>query len=172
MLERSGALERAIQGTLMGEPGGKGSGKGQGQGEGEGLARKSSENGKEPGGGGTAGRGLREAILARLAAMGGDPGDPKGQPGSGPHIPDRHNAHRDPLSASGSLRAPSQVGEGERAIQAIHGLGRGADAPPQFREVFPSYDAAAEEGMADERIPAARRRAVKTYFESIRPQDR
>jgi hypothetical protein len=61
------------------------------------------------------------------------------------------------------------VGEGERAVQAIHGLGRGGEAPAAYREVFPSYDAAAEEGIADERIPAARRDAVRRYFQAIRP---
>jgi len=142
----------------------------------------SAEGNGEPGPGGGEGKGdkgsgrgsgagaLRAAILARLAAMGA--AEPDGDPGtgSGPHLPDRHRAHREPLSASGSLRAPSQVTEGARAIQAIRGLGHGADAPTSYREVFPSYDAAAEEGIADERVPAPRRAVVRRYFQSIRPE--
>jgi hypothetical protein len=180
MLERSGALERAIQMALLGREGsGKGSGKGNGKGD-DGLAlgdeRGSGDKGDKSGQGrqgeGSAGAALRAAIMARLAAMGAT--DPDGDPGtgSGPHIPDRKRARREALVASGSLQAPSQVNEGERAIQAIKGLGKGTEPPASYREVFPAYDAAAEEGMADERIPAATRGAVRRYFRSIRPEPR
>jgi hypothetical protein len=74
------------------------------------------------------------------------------------------------LEASGAARAAAQVTEGERAVQAIRGLGRGEQAPGSYREVFPTYDAQIEEGLADERIPAARRAVVRRYFESIRPE--
>ncbi len=172
MLERSGALERAIQMAMLGREGAGEKGE-QGEKGGEGLAMGSGEpggkGGEGPGKGG--GRGaLRAAILARLAAMGA--ADPDSDPGTGtgPHIPDRHRAHRDPLAVTGSLRAPSQVTEGARAIQAIQGLGRGTEPPASYREVFPSYDSAAEEGIADERVPAQRRAAVRRYFQSIRPE--
>jgi hypothetical protein len=182
MLERSGALERAIQMALLGregsgKSGGKGDGKGDGKGEdglGLGDERGSGDKGGDgrKGGDGNATAALRAAIMARLAAMGAT--DPDGDPGtgSGPHIPDRKRARREALVASGSLQAPSQVNEGERAIQALKGLGRGTEPPASYREVFPAYDAAAEEGMADERIPAARRGAVRRYFRSIRPDAR
>ncbi len=164
MLEKSGALEHAIQMAMLGREGeGRGDdgpgrgGKGEGAGEGQGGEKSAA---------------LRSAILARLVAM-GMAGEASGHPGGNtlePHVADRHRAHRDPLAATESLRAPSQVGEGARAIQAIHGLGRGSEPPASYREVFPSYDAAAEEGMADERIPAQRRSAVRRYFQTIRPE--
>jgi hypothetical protein len=193
MLEKSGALERAIQAALLGK-GGEGSGEngepmalagagenggkdGSGK-EGNGGGKDGTGSGKEGTGIGKSGSGgkqgataaLRSAILSRLAAMGmADPPQDDGSNGTGPHVPDRHRQKRAPLIAQGSIRAPSQVGEGPRAIQAINGLGKGTEPPKEYREVFPSYDAAAEEGLADERIPAQRRAAVRRYFQAIRP---
>jgi hypothetical protein len=170
MLEKSGMLERAIQMALLGREGnGKGENGENGKGEGQGMGREG-EGQKGGEGKGNAAGALRSAILARLAAMigsekDGDPGN-----GSGPHMPDHHRSKRAPLEAKGSMRAPSQVGEGARAIQAINGLGKGSEPPASYREVFPSYDAAAEEGLADERVPASRRTAVRRYFQSIRPE--
>jgi hypothetical protein len=169
MLEKSGALERAIQMAMLGR---EGSGEKGAMGPGlEKGADGSGENGEmgTPGSGRGAGATARSALLARLAALGATAA--KGDPGTvlEPHIPDRHRAHRDPLVGSGALQAPSQVTEGARAVQAIRGLGRGSDPPASYREVFPSYDAAAEEGIADEHIPAPRRAAVRRYFQSIRP---
>ncbi|MFT3772339.1 MAG: hypothetical protein QM820_43645 [Minicystis sp.] len=197
MLEKSGALERAIQMAMLGQDGenqgqpgeglamagegqdgngkgGSGEGKGQGGKGGNGKGGKdgsgSGGEGSKQGGGASA---LRKAILARLAAMGvGSSSQQEGgeaSNGSGPHMPDRHRSKRAALAAQGSIRAPSQVGEGPRAIQAINGLGRGTEPPAAYREVFPTYDAAAEEGLADERIPAQRRTAVRRYFQAIRP---
>ena len=40
-----------------------------------------------------------------------------------------------------------------------------------FRDVFPSYESAVEDGLKDERVPAARRGAVRRYFSAIRPGD-
>ncbi|APR75379.1 TolA protein [Minicystis rosea] len=196
MLEKSGALERAIQMAMLGQDGENGGEKGEGMamlgdgkdgegkdGSGQGKGGKGGsgkggkdgngsggEGGKQGGGGASA---LRKAIMARLMAMGvaGAPqegGDASN--GSGPHMPDRHRSKRAALTVQGSVRAPSQVGEGPRAIQAINGLGRGTEPPAAYREVFPTYDAAAEEGLADERIPAQRRAAVRRYFQSIRPE--
>ena len=177
MLEKSGALERAIQMAMLGKEGSGQGDKGDGMAMlGEGQAGENGEgqqgSGKDgKGGKGGAGMQLRNAILARLAAMGmaAAPEGATGE-GSGPHIPDRHRGKHDPIAASGAVRAPSQVGEGQRAIQAINGLGRGTEPPAAYREVFPSYDAAAEEGIADERIPAQRRAAVRRYFQAIRPE--
>jgi hypothetical protein len=159
MLERSGALERAIQMALLGR-----------EGKGDKMALGKGEGGKDGKGGNGEGNGeLRAAIMARLAAMGLSDRSNDASNGSGPHIPDRHRSRREGLVATGSVRAPSQVTEGARAIQAINGLGRGTNPPASYREVFPSYDAAAEEGIADEQIPAQRRAAVKRYFQAIRP---
>jgi hypothetical protein len=170
VLEKSGALERAIQMAMLGRDGEavavaggeQGGGKGGKEGEGQGAS-----GGKQSGG-----SALRRALLARLAAMGAasPPEGADASNGSGPHQPDRGRSKRDAIAASGSIRAPSQVGEGPRAIQAINGLGRGTEPPDAYREVFPTYDAAAEEGLADERIPAQRRAAVRRYFQSIRPE--
>lgn len=173
MLEKSGVLEEAIEMAMLGR---EGEGK---PGEGEGLAMSKGGEGEgggdKPGSGSGKGAGkkgldLRRALASRLAAVGfGDTSSP-GKDGSG-SIPDRHRAKREAMEIKESLRAPSEVGEGERAIQAIQGLGKGSDPPKAYREVFPSYDAAVEEGLADERIPAARRAAVRKYFQSIRPVD-
>ena len=59
------------------------------------------------------------------------------------------------------------------AVAALEGLGRSGDPSEALREVYPRYGVDAEEALASERIPAARRRTVRRYFESIRPdQDR
>lgn len=166
MLEKSGLLEEAIEMAMLGR---------EGQGKpGEGLV-DAGQGGDKPGrgsgkGAGKKGLDLRRALASRLAAIGfgNEPGT--GASGGG-SIPDRHRTKREAIEIKSSLRAPSEVGEGERAIQAIQGLGKGSEAPTAYREVFPSYDAAVEEGLADERIPAARRAAVRKYFQSIRPVD-
>ncbi len=170
MLEKSGILEEAIEMAMLGREGqgkpGEGAGTGEGKGAGEGD-QPGTGSGK---GAGKKGLDLRRALASRLAAIGfgGEPGS--GVDGGG-SIPDRHRTKREAIEVKSSLRAPSEVGEGERAIQAIQGLGKGSEAPKAYREVFPSYDAAVEEGLADERIPAARRAAVRKYFQSIRPVD-
>jgi hypothetical protein len=155
LLKAAGLLEGKLgsgQGFAPGEPGG-------GEPGGPGMAA--------PAGSGDKGASLR----ARLAALGlTNRGQGQGGPGPG-------GGHEDPakvegrkgIEPSGSVRARSAVGEGERAVKALAGLGRGAKNAPAYKEVFPSYDAAVEEGLADERIPAARRVAVRRYFESIRP---
>jgi hypothetical protein len=169
MLERSGMLERAVQAAMLGREGegqGEKGEKGEGKGEGQGQGEKGEGQGGKPG----AGAELRAAILARLVAMGAAETKSFDQPGSGPHIADRQRSKRAALPVEGAIKAPSQVGEGPRAIQAMQGLGRGTEPPKEYREVFPSYDAAAEEGLADERVPAARRAAVRRYFQAIRPE--
>ena len=174
MLEKSGVLEEAIEMAMLGREGlglpGEGEGLAMGKGEGG-----EGEGGDKPGSGSGKGAGkksldLRRALASRLAAVGFGDTSSSGRGASG-SIPDRHRTKREALEIKASLRAPSEVGEGERAIQAIQGLGKGSDPPKAYREVFPSYDAAVEEGLADERIPAARRAAVRKYFQSIRPVD-
>jgi hypothetical protein len=171
MLEKSGLLEEAIEMAMLGREGEGKPGEG-----GQGMAMSEAEGAGKPGGGGS-GKGagkksldLRRALASRLAAVGFGGTSSPGKDGSG-SIPDRHRAKREAMEIKDSLRAPSEVGEGERAIQAIQGLGKGSDPPKAYREVFPSYDAAVEEGLADERVPAARRAAVRKYFQSIRPVD-
>lgn len=196
LLEKSGALSRAIQMAMLGQGGDQqgegmamaggqdGDGEGEnegGAGEGSGKSGKGGKPGEGSGagsasgekGGGSAASALRRAILARLAAVGVAAAPEEGSGasnGSGPHMPDRHRSKRSAIAVSGAIHAPSQVGEGPRAIQAINGLGRGTEPPAAYREVFPTYDAAAEEGLADERIPAARRASVRRYFKAIRPE--
>ncbi len=157
-MRNGGALERAIQMAMLGREGedeaGQGTGMQMGNGEGE---------------GGSPSAALGRAIAARLAAMGVT--SPSGAPGTGDggHLPDRGRSRRKGLEAHGSLHARSQVREGQRAVLAIQGLGRGGESTRAFREVFPSYDAVAEEGIQDESIPAARRAVVRRYFQAIRP---
>ncbi len=172
MLEKSGVLEEAIEMAMLGREGqgkpGEGEGLAMGEGgEGEGGDKPGSGSGK---GAGKKGLDLRRALASRLAAVGFGDTSSSGRDASG-SIPDRRRTKREALEIKESRRAPSEVGEGERAIQAIQGLGKGSDPPKAYREVFPSYDAAVEEGLADERIPAARRAAVRKYFQSIRPVD-
>jgi hypothetical protein len=169
MLEKSGDLERAIEMAMLGKDGQGQDGDGMAMGEGD-SGGQGDKDGNKPGKG-NPGDSLRRALAARLMAMGMS-GQPDTGTDGGGSIPDRKKSKRDALEAKGSIRAPSEVGEGERAIQAIQGLGKGSDPPASYREVFPSYDAAVEEGLADERIPAARRMAVRKYFESIRPGQR
>jgi hypothetical protein len=164
MLEKSGALEAAIQLALLGQEG-----PGQGQSSGQpGEGRGQGANGRgAPGGSGEGA--FNRALAARLAALGmldgrGGASRGGGSPSERPRVPGAA------ITPKGSVRAPSQVTEGERAIQAIQGLGKGSEPPASYREVFPAYDAAVEEGIQDERIPAARRGAVRRYFQSIRPE--
>lgn len=197
MLEKSDALERAIELAMLGKEGegegqgegkeaqgagqgdgegqgkGKGAGEGQGAGEGkgkgQGAGKSASKGGGGKGGGSGKGSDLRRAIALRLAALGFGTESGTGTDGGG-QVPDRQRSHHAALEAKGSIRAPSEVSEGERAIQAIQGLGKGSEAPASYKEVFPSYDAAVEEGLDDERIPPARRSAVRRYFQAIRPE--
>lgn len=74
------------------------------------------------------------------------------------------------LRVSGDLQVRSDVREGERAVSAIEGMGRGGD-PRAYREIFPSYDTVVEDGLREDAVPAARRPTVRRYFSSIRPGD-
>ncbi|MBX3272646.1 MAG: hypothetical protein KF729_20465 [Sandaracinaceae bacterium] len=122
---------------------------------------------------GTGARPLSAAILDRLTALGlaeGPTVSPRGS-GGGPR---RTGRPERAVPVERAAHAPSHVERaGTRAVAALEGLGRSGDPSEALREVYPSYGVDAEEALASERIPAARRRTVRRYFESIRPdQDR
>jgi len=124
----------------------------------------------EPGG---QGRQLSASILNRLTALGlaRGPGTGSGTQGGGANP--RRGRAREGLDAQREVHARSQVreGVGERAVAALEGLGSDGEPTTEYRDVFPSYGVQVEEALGDEHIPAARRRTVRRYFESIRPDD-
>lgn len=171
MLEAAGVLSQAMQMAMAGESGqrgeramsmglammGEGEGEGEGQGQGQGQGKMGSSTA------------LARALALRMAALGLG-GDPSGRPGTGPEgHADNWGKSRPGLPVKGSLRARAQVSEGELAVTAIKGMGRNAEPTKEYRDVYPSYAALAEEAMGDEVVPAAQRRVVRRYFESIRP---
>jgi hypothetical protein len=98
-----------------------------------------------------------------------DKGDPSGAPGSGPGAGDRApGPEQRRVKLGGDLQARTDVREGERAVSAIEGMGRGGD-PRAYREIFPSYDTVVEDGLREDTVPAARRPTVRRYFSAIRP---
>jgi hypothetical protein len=166
MLQAAGALGRSMQ-MAMGEEmgmalmgmdgdgGGAGAGAGEGAGEGEG---KGMDRGA-----------LARALAARLAAMGMG-GDPTGRPGTGPE--GHANNWGRPgagIPTTGAVRDRVEVSEGDQAVLAIQGMGQNAEPTKEYRNVFPSYAAQAEEAIGDEVVPAAQRQVVRRYFEAIRP---
>ena len=161
LLEQAGSLERAVQLAMMGRdalPGEMEGGMPGGEPDGE------------PGGQGP--RGLAAELRARLAALGlsegpAAPGGRSGPGGRGPSAPGPRT--RSGLEPQGDVSAPSRVGEGERAVQVLAGLGQNGDAQTGYSDVYPSYGAIAEDALASDTVPAARREAVRRYFESIRP---
>ena len=178
LLKASGALGRAVQMALSGKAGrggekgmsmgmammGSGSGeKGLGMGEGEGEGQ-----------GGKGGRGrasstaLARALALRLAALG--MGGATGLPGTGPEgHADNWGRPNSGLPVKGSSRVRAQVSEGEMAVTAIQGMGRNAEPTKEYRSVYPTYAALAEEAIGEEVVPAAQRQVVRRYFEAIRP---
>jgi tetratricopeptide (TPR) repeat protein len=161
LLERAGTLERAMQLARLGESGEALAGLSMSLGDGEGEG----EGGTETGAGG---RGLAEGLAARLAALGLAEGPPGVGHGPGRRGGDRRT-DRAGLPTHGDVHARSQVREGERAVGVLEGLGQNADAERGYADVYPSYGAVAEDALANERVPAARREAVRRYFEAIRP---
>ncbi|MCB9598133.1 MAG: hypothetical protein H6719_35800 [Sandaracinaceae bacterium] len=117
---------------------------------------------------GEGGRQLSETLMNRLTALGlarGPSDDPRGTGGRS-----RTGRARAALPTHGDALTRSEVnGVGERAIAALEGLGANGEPTTELRDVFPSYGVQVEEALADERVPAARRRTVRRYFESIRP---
>jgi hypothetical protein len=162
MLESAGELERMVQRALLEQ-------QGKGAGDGDGKDGKSGQGkGGKGDGSGEGERGLRAALARRLSALGlRERGH--GPDGSGAHIKDQGNSKRKRLKAGKDEHAPSQVSEGGRAVAAIQGLGNNGEPTEEYRDVYPSYGAVAEEALTDEAVPAARRGAVRRYFEAIRP---
>lgn len=157
------ALDRALRAGMRGQPESRGDGEGEGEGEGDegqGSADKSAKAGGKSGAKKQSGRGG-----AKEGADG--EGAPTEGPGRGDRTP---GAAARRIAVPGSLEARGDVRSGERAVSAIQGLGRG-DEGRAFRDVFPSYESAVEDGLKDERVPAARRAAVRRYFSAIRPGD-
>jgi hypothetical protein len=98
-----------------------------------------------------------------------DKGDPSGSPRAGSGGSDRGaGPEQRRVKVNGDLQARTDVREGERAVSAIEGMGKGGD-PRAYREIFPSYDTVVEDGLRDDAVPAARRPTVRRYFSSIRP---
>lgn len=95
----------------------------------------------------------------------------KGQsPGPGGGGPGDRDPLKDPkrLKLNGDLQARTDVREGEKAVSAIEGMGKGGD-PKAYQEIFPAYDTVVEDGLREDNVPAARRTTVRRYFKSIRP---
>lgn len=165
LLERAGLLERAVQLARLGESGEPGE-----RGEGMAFGEPGSADGVgQPGSGAGDTRGLAEGLAARLAALGLAEGPPGVGHGPGQRGSDRRT-ERSGLPTHGDVHARSQVREGERAVGVLRGLGQNAEAEREYADVYPSYGAVAEDALADERIPAARREAIRRYFEAIRPE--
>ncbi len=158
------ALDRSLRAGMRGESGARGEGnEGEGEGDGDGA-------GQRPGEGKRAAKGGAAAKGAGGRGTGQD-GDGDGSPTEGPGRGDRTpGAAGRRIAVSGSLEARGDARPGERAVSAIQGFGRGDDGRA-FRDVFPSYESAVEDGLKDERVPAARRGAVRRYFSAIRPGD-
>ncbi len=160
LLEQAGSLERAVQLAMMGRDALPGEMEG---------GMPGGAPGAEPSGGA---RGLAAELRARLAALGlsegpAAPGGRSGPGGRGPSAPGPRT--RSGLEPQGDVSAPSRVGEGERAVQVLAGLGQNGEAQTGYSDVYPSYGAIAEDALASDTVPAARRDAVRRYFESIRP---
>lgn len=163
LLERAGVLERAMQLTRLGESSEAGEALAalpMGLGEGD--------EGRAPGEGRGEARGLAEGLAARLAALGLAEGPPGVSRGAGARGSDRRGDAR-AIPTRGDVHARSEVREGERAVQVLQGLGQNAEATHEYADVYPSYGAVAEDALASEQVPAARREAVRRYFEAIRP---
>lgn len=156
--QAAGELERALQRGQLG------------QGEGEAEAWMEGEGGQEGEGQGE-GRTLSSALSDRLAALGlaQSPGIARGGGSS------RSRGRPAPgLAPARDLRSPSEIrgdGVGPRAVAAVRGMGANGEPTTEYRDVYPAYGVRVEEALADERIPPARRRVVRRYFESIRPEE-
>jgi hypothetical protein len=147
MSEQAAKLDRSLRAGAEGkDPAADGEGKGKGQGEGD----------KGKGG---------------SPSKGGKDDKDKGQnPGPGGGGPGDRDPLKDPkrLKLNGDLQARTDVREGEKAVSAIEGMGKGGD-PKAYQEIFPAYDTVVEDGLREDNVPAARRTTVRRYFKSIRP---
>ena len=78
-------------------------------------------------------------------------------------------AARERIKLNGDLQVRTDVKEGEKAISAIEGVGKG-DEGHAYKEIFPAYDTVVvEDGLREDNVPASRRPTVRRYFKSIRP---
>jgi hypothetical protein len=146
--DEASELDRSLHAAMRGDPSGKKGGRGEGEGEGKPGGKDGEGDGK-----GTAKK----------------PGEPSGAPGGGPGGSDRTpGPEQRRVKVNGSLQARTDVREGEKAVSAIDGMGRGGD-PQAYREIFPSYETVVEDGLREDTVPAARRPTVRRYFSSIRP---
>jgi hypothetical protein len=183
MLKAAGMLGQEMQQALAGKQGagrqgakmaqlgmpGKAGQNGQGGKNGSGSGSGSGKNGQN---GAMSSTDLARALALRLSALGMTGTSPSGLPGHGREGSiENWKAPHKALPVKGSLRARSEVGvsEGDLAVAAIRGLGRSSEPTKEYRDVYPTYAALAEESMADEVVPAAQRHVVREYFESIRP---
>lgn len=161
LAERAGDAERALQMARMGRDG-------EGDEADAMMLGEHGRGGEDAEGPSPGGRALSATIMNRLTALGlaqGPSDDPRGPGG-----PRRTGAPQPRLDPQGDAHARSQVdGVGEQAIAVLEGLGRNGDPTTELRDVYPTYGVQVEEALADERVPAARRRTVRRYFESIRP---
>lgn len=153
--EQASSLDRSMR---AGQQGKESDGKGDGQGKGEG---KDGKDGKGEGGKGDQGKGGGQGKPEDKGANPGPGGGGKG---------DRDPGNADPkrLKLNGDLQARTDVREGEKAVSAIEGMGKGGD-PKDYKEIFPAYDTVVEDGLREDNVPAARRSTVRRYFKSIRP---
>jgi hypothetical protein len=129
----------------------------------------SARKGRDTGDGSASSGGKDGDGAGRSKSASRNDGDPSGMPGAGPGGADRASGpEQRRVSVNGDLQARTDVREGERAVSAIEGMGRGGD-PRAYREIFPAYDTVVEDGLREDAVPAARRPAVRRYFSSIRP---
>ena len=151
--DQASALDRSMRAGQQGKESGQGD-KGDGDGKGkDGRGQGKGEGEKGQGGG----QGKPEDKGANPGPGGGGKGDR--DPGS---------ADPKRLKLNGDLQARTDVREGEKAVSAIEGMGKGGD-PKDYKEIFPAYDTVVEDGLREDNVPAARRTTVRRYFKSIRP---
>lgn len=134
--------------------------------------------GKEAGGdprdgdgkGGKGGKGEGDKGKGGSPSKDGAPSEKGQNPGPGGGGPGDRDPLKDPkrLKLNGDLQARADVREGEKAVSAIEGMGKGGD-PKAYQEIFPAYDTVVEDGLREDNVPAARRSTVRRYFQSIRP---
>jgi hypothetical protein len=151
MSAQASALDRSLRAGSEGKEAGEGKEPGDGNGKGSG------EDGKDGKGKGSGAKQDGEKEKGGGGKGGGNAGDR--EPGA--------EAHR--LKLNGDLQARADVKEGEKAISAIEGMGKGDEQKKAYKEIFPAYDTVVEDGLREDNVPAARRPTVRKYFQAIRP---
>ena len=167
MLEKSGALEQAIQMAMLGREGSAGEGRGRRRPWA--WARATGEG--KGGQGSRARRAAARAVLARLAAIGVTRQDSDARhEGRGPHIPDRHRAKRDAIAVAG-IDARALAGRRGRARHPGDPAASAAapSRPRRTARCSPRTTPPPRRASPTSASPRARRAAVRRYFQSIRP---